>query len=256
MLNESIRRMASEITGILEQRLHSFWLYGSVVLDDFRLGWSDIDFIALSDGPIAESQADQLLMLRQHLAAQFPSNPYYRCFEGIIASLPEYLDRDFTRLVYWGTTGQRVTDQVHEDPFALFELAQYGRCVLGNADRSIFPVPGREKMIAAIRSHYETIRTVAVRTDERLYSCGWLLDMARCVYTLRYDDVASKTQAGRWALSNHVFPDEPALEKTLMIRQNPLEYKDRPEIKLWLKDLGPTVQRYADVLEKEIGVCK
>ena len=256
MLTESIDRMASEISGILDQRLHSFWLYGSVVMDDFRPSWSDIDFIAFSRGPITESQAEQLLTLRQRLSGLFPGNSYYRCFEGIVACLPEYLDRDFTRLVYWGTTGQRITDKVHEDPFAVFELAKYGQCVLGNADRSIFPVPDREKMNAAIQRHYETIRTVAVRTDERLYSCGWLLDMARCVYTLRYDDVISKTQAGQWALNNHIFPDEPALEKTLAVRLNPSEYKDKPEIKLWLKGLGPTVQRYADVLEKEIADCK
>ena len=256
MITETIDRMASEIAGILDQRLHSFWLYGSVVLNDFQLGWSDIDFLAFADDPITESQAEQLLMLRQCLSAQFPDNPCYRCFEGNIVCLGEYSDRNFTRLVYWGTTGQRVTDRYHEDPFALYELAKYGQSVFGSTDRSIFAAPDRDRMIAAIQSHYETVRTCAVQTDERLYSCGWLLDMARCVYTLRYHDVISKTRAGQWALDNHIFPDETALEKTLMIRQHPLEHKDKPETGLWLKGLGPTVQRYADVLEKEIKACR
>ena len=36
------------------------------------------------------------------------------------------------------------------------------------------------------------------------------------------------------------------------IRQEPLAYRDRDDVKQWLKGLGPTVQRYADVLEKEL----
>lgn len=31
-----------------------------------------------------------------------------------------------------------------------------------------------------------------------------------------------------------------------------MTYRDRPEVRAWLKALGPTVQRYADVLEKEL----
>ena len=103
-----------------------------------------------------------------------------------------------------------------------------------------------------MQSHYDTIRRYAVKTGESIYSCGWLLDIARCIYTLRYDDIISKTQAGIWALDKHLFPDEAPLRKTIEIRQNPLSFKDREDIKLWLKELGPVVQMYADVLEREL----
>ena len=46
--------------------------------------------------------------------------------------------------------------------------------------------------------------------------------------------------------------DETPLRKTLEIRQNPLAFKDREDIRLWLKSLGPIVQQYADVLEHEL----
>ena len=59
--------------------------------DDFRPGWSDIDFIAFSKQPVSEEQAVRLLPLRQDLSGRCPENPYYRCFEGIIVSLEEYL---------------------------------------------------------------------------------------------------------------------------------------------------------------------
>ena len=103
-----------------------------------------------------------------------------------------------------------------------------------------------------MRSHYEAIRKHAVETNESLYSCGWLLDVARCIYTLRHNDVIAKTQAGLWALEQKLFPDETPLRKTIEIRQHPLYHKDREEIRRWLKGLGPVVQDYADVLEEEL----
>ena len=252
-MTDSVRQMTEEIAKILgEEQLHSIWLYGSVVLEDFKLGWSDIDFMAFSNGPVTQEQAERLLMLRQALSAREPKNPYYRCFEGIIVSLEEYLSGRYNQLVYWGTSGQRITDRYEPDVFSRFSLCRYGRCAWGSDDRSVFPCPSQAELVAAAREHYEAIRRCAVQTDESLYSCGWLLDIARCLYTLRYHDVIAKTRAGRWALAEHLFADEEPLRKALQVRQDPLEYRDRAEVKAWLASLGPAVQRYANVLEKEL----
>lgn len=250
-METAIRRMTREIDAVLDHGLYSLWLYGSAVLDDFRLGWSDIDFIAFAAEPITEDQAQKLLTLRQDLSANCSGNPYYRCFEGVIVDRQEYQAGQYTRLIYWGTSGQRITDRFQLDPFARLELVKYGRRVYG-PEENPFTEPTQGELAEAVRRHYEAIRRFAVRTDERLYSCGWLLDMARCVHTLRYGDVIAKTRAGEWALAAHLFPEEAALEKALMIRRDPMAYRDRPEIQAWLSALGPTVQQYADVLEREL----
>ena len=251
-MNDTIRSMTREIDDALDHGLHSLWLYGSLVLDDFRLGWSDIDCIAFTQEPITEEQATRLLNLRQDRSARCPDNPYYRCFEGVIVSLREYLAGQYTRLVYWGTSGQRITDRFRLDPFSRWELVRYGKQVYGAPAEGLFVEPTRAELIDAVRQHCEGIRRYAMETDERLYSCGWLLDIARCMYTLRYGGVISKTRAGAWALEEHLFAEEAALQKTLLIRKDPLAYRDRPDIRSWLRSLGPTVQRYADVLEKEL----
>ena len=248
---DSIKRITDEIVAIMDGNVYGIWLYGSVVLDDFRPGWSDIDFIALTEGAISASQAEQLLPLRQNMLKKEPDNEYYRSFEGIIANLNEYRSQTFCRLVYWGTSGQRVTDRFVRDPFSEFELATYGQTVYGNASW-FFPPPDRYELVNAVRAHYDSIRKYAVQTDETLYSCGWLLDIARCIYTLRYNDVIAKTRAGEWALAEHVFPDEATLKKTLEIRRDPLSFKDKEDLKPWLKSLGPVVQSYAAVLEHEL----
>ncbi len=250
--DRSIERMADRLSVILDQKLHSIWLYGSIVLDDFRPGWSDIDLMVLTGGPITEEQARQLVGLRQAMLESEPDNPYYRSFEGVIADINEYSSGTFSRLVYWGTSGERITDRWQQDAFSLYELAKYGKAIRGKYDRNIFPEPSVPDLRKAVRQHYETIRRFAVQTDERLYSCGWLLDIARCIYTLRHSDVISKTQAGNWALSEHLFDNEAPLRETLRIRQDPPAYKNRNDVKQWLKALGPVVQKYADVLEREL----
>ena len=251
-MRKSIRTMASEIASVLNGQAHSVWLYGSVVLDDFRPGWSDIDFVAFTNRRLSRDQAERLLPLRQTLSDAFPSNPYYRCFEGVVMPLrPDPADAD-PNIVYWGTTGQRIVSRYALDPFARYELAVYGRSVYGASDRGIFRRPDRAEMVAAVRLHYESIRKYAVQTDERLYSCGWLLDIARCVHTLRCGGVIGKTQAGEWALAERVFPDDGALIRTLEIRRDPLKYSRDPGVRAWLRGLGPAVQACADVLEREL----
>ena len=248
---DSINTMTKKIVSVLNGDVHSIWLYGSIVQDDFRLGWSDIDILVLTGKQITDNQAQELVQLRQLLAADAPGNPYYPLFEGVIANLDEYLSGTFSLLVYWGTTGQRITDRCKPDPFSQYELARNGKSVYGSDDRSIFTVPDRVTLIEAVRGHYETIRKYAQQTDERLYSCGWLLDICRCIYTLRNNDVISKTQAGIWALQEHIFPDEEPLKKAIEIRKEPIANKDRKDIQQWLKGLGSVVQQYADVLELE-----
>lgn len=250
---DSITGMTKEIISVLDGNVHSIWLYGSVVQDDFRLGWSDIDILVLTGKQITDSQARKLVQLRQVMTADAPDNPYYPLFEGVIANQEEYLSGTFSCLVYWGTSGQRITDHYKPDPFSQYELARNGRSVYGSNDRSIFTVPDREMLTEAVRGHFETIRKYAQQTDERLYSCGWLLDICRCIYTLRNNNVISKTQAGIWALQEHIFLDEDPLKKTIEIRKEPMAYKNREDIRQWLKGLGPVVQQYADALELELS---
>ena len=252
MLTQSIIRMTEAVQEILGERFLCGYLYGSAVLNDFQLGWSDIDVLYLSRCPLRLQEAEALLNLRQAMLEKEPGNPYYRSFEGAILSLEEFLRKEDQTIVYWGTSGQRIKLQYNLDPFSRLEIIQHGRLLAGEDVHSRIPLPNYSELAAAVRFHYNTIRQYAVQTNESLYSCGWLLDIARCIYTLRTGTVIAKTQAGEWALENHLCPDENALRRTLQIRRNPLQYKIDPEIKRWLASLGPAVQAFTDVLEKEL----
>ena len=252
MLTQSIIRMTTAVQDILNERFLCGYLYGSVALKDFQLGWSDIDVLYLSRRPLRMQEAEALVLLRQDMLEKEPENPYYRSFEGAVLSFNEFLLKEDQSVVYWGTSGQRIRQQYDLDPFSRLEIIQHGRLLAGEDVHFRFPLPAYSELSAAVRFHYNTIRQYAVQTDESLYSCGWLLDIARCIYTLRTGTVIAKTQAGEWALENHLCPDEASLRRTIKIRRNPLQYKIDPETKRWLASLGPTVQAFADVLEKEL----
>ena len=232
-------------------RLLSVHLYGSCVMDDFQPGWSDIDLLCFTDRPITPEQSEKLLMLRQTLVTE-TGMPLFRAIEGAVVCSDEFEHNTFSRLVYWGTGGQKITNQYVLDSFSCYSLLHYGKCIYGRDMKHLIPPVDFSQMLSAIRQHLLTIRQYAQETDDSLYSCGWLLDIARCLYTLRHQTLISKTNAGKWALAQRLCPEPFQMEQTLAVRQNPSEALKKPEIHSWLKALGPSIQKFADILEKEL----
>lgn len=64
----------------------SIYLAGSVALEDFRFGRSDNDIVCFTEKQVTESQAGELVFLRQKLMSEYPENKYYRLFEGVIGA--------------------------------------------------------------------------------------------------------------------------------------------------------------------------
>lgn len=246
-LNEAIQIMTNEIVVTLDGNKPTIYLFGSVVLDDFKLGWSDIDIVVLTEYEIAEQQANVLVGLRQDMLERHPGNPYFRLFEGGMLSLNAFLNGKNERTVYWGTSGQRITDAYGIDSFATAELLENGVLLYGKKDiRNNFTYPSHEEFKNDVRRHCDTIRQHGSK------GWGWLLDIARGIYTLRTDKVIAKTAAGEWALSIGICPVPNTLQKAVDVRKNPLEYKEREDYIEYAEHTGADIQRFADVLEKEL----
>lgn len=255
-MNQSIEIMKDSIVKILLDNRPSIYLFGSVVLEDFKIGWSDIDILCLTESEITDTQANQLLNLRQVLLEEYNNNLYFRLFEGGFLSLNAFINKTADTVVYWGTSGQRITGIYHFDPFSTIELLESGRLLYGDEVRDKINYPTKDSILRAVINHYETIRKYAITTDSSLYSAGWLLDIARCIYTLRTGKIIAKTKAGKWALDNNLVPDIEIMEKAIGIREEPNKYKNDNEVMKWLETLGEYIQRFADVLEREIFITK
>ena len=248
----AINKMVHEISGILSDSDPSIYLYGSSVLNDFKLGWSDIDILVLTEKQITEEQAQMLAGLRQDMLEKEPGNPYYRSFEGGMLTLDAFLSKKADRVVYWGTSGQRITDSYVFDSFSMAELIESGVLLFGKDITSRLKLPSYDELYADVKNYYEIIRKYVQKTDRSFYSFGWMLDISRCIYTLRTGKIIPKTEAAKWALENNLCTDPEVLKTALRVRRNPLEYKDDEQTFDYAETLAEPVQRYADVLEKEL----
>ena len=247
----ALEGMTRALSTVLEGRLAALYLYGSAAMGDFRPGWSDIDVLCLTDAPLSEEQALSLVGLRQRLVGE-TGEALYRSFEGAVVALPEFLAGQYSRVVYWGTGGERLTDRYDFDPFSRVSLIRYGQLIAGVDVRDRLALPTMDELRAAIVRHLSTIRQAAGQTGPSLYSCGWLLDISRCLYTLRTGDILPKTAAGEWALREGLCPAADDLTRALAVRREPARYKADPDTRAWLSRLGPAVQRFADVLEQAL----
>ncbi len=238
-LNEAIQIMTNEIVSVLADNKPSIYLFGSVVLDDFKLGWSDIDIIVLTEREISEQHADIMVGLRQKLLERFPGNgnPYFRLFEGGMLSADAFLNGRNERTVYWGTSGQRITDNYKMDSFGMAELLDSGILLYGDDIRNKMAYPTYAQMRDDIARHVWAARKYGVVV-------GWLLDIARGIYTLRTGKVIAKTAAGEWALEKGLCPDIDAIKKAV---KNRLEAHLQPEKSMD----NAVIQRFADVIDAE-----
>jgi len=238
-LNEAIKTMTDKIVSVLADNKPTIYLFGSVALGDFKLGWSDIDIAVLTEHEITEQQADTLVGLRQTMLERYPGNPYFRLFEGGMLSANAFLNGKNERTVYWGTSGQRITDNWQMGSFGMAELLDGGILVCGDDVRHKMTCPTVAQMRDDIAHHVQAVR-------KNGDSVGWLLDIARGIYTLRTGKVIAKTTAGEWALENGLCPDPDAMQKAIQIRKDPAKYStDDKRIE------AAVVGRFTDVIDAE-----
>lgn len=240
-LDESIKIMTNEIITILADNKPTVYLFSSVTLGDFQLGWSDIDILVLTEHEIIEQQAETLVGLRQALLERYPGNSYFRLFEGGMLSADAFLQGKNERTVYWGTSGQRIADNYKMDSFGIAELLDSGILLYGKDIRSKMTYPAYAQMRDDVTRHVRAARKYGVVV-------GWLLDIARGIYTLRTGKIIAKTAAGEWALGNGLCPDADVLQKTVQIRKEPFRYsKEDKSVD------NAVIERFADVLEGELA---
>lgn len=249
---QAIDKIACSIQRVLFDNPVSIYLYGSIPLGDFRLGWSDIDILVLTDKQITEEQAKKLVDLRQVMLEKEPGNPYYRSFEGAMLPLDAFLTGKADRVVYWGTGGEKITDHYVLDSFCMTELIESSVLLYGNDIRNQLKAPEFSELYADVKRHYETIRKYVQKTGRSIYSFGWMLDIARCIYTLRTGKIIAKTDAGEWALENNLCPVSAALKTALKVRKSPLEFKKDKSTLDYAGMLGEPIQKFADVLKQEL----
>lgn len=251
-LRLAINTMAVSIQRILMDAQPSIYLYGSVTTEDYQHGWSDIDLLVLTQDGITGEQSDALLDLRQLLAARDPDTPYYRLFEGGMLDLGSFLTGEDTRVVYWGTTGERVKGTHSFSAFDRASLLQNGQLLLGRDMRRHIEMPDYDEITTAVADHLASIREHG-KGSRSIYAYGWLLDIARCLYTLVNGRLTTKTAAAQWALDEHLCPCPAELSMALTVRRQPDLIRDESVLD-YAEGLTEAIQSFAALLEQALGM--
>lgn len=251
-MEHSLEMMLSRMEDILEDNAFTAYLYGSVTMEDFRWGWSDIDLLCLTEREFSASQARRLAGLRQELQAAEPDNRYFRLFEGGVLPFGCYETGGEADAAYWGTSGQRVARRFEVSVFTRLVILDMGRLVHGRERRGEMRRPGYPELREGVAAHYAVIRRQALSPAANLHTAGWMLDIARCLYSLRTGGIISKTAAGKWAMEQRLFPDRRVMERILQIRREPLRYREDPAALEWLAGLEGEIRLFTDRLGQEL----
>ena len=167
-------------------------------------------------------------------------------------SYDAFISGKANRVVYWGTDSEKITDHYTLDSFGTTELIESSVLLYGNDIRNQLKAPEFNELYADVKHHYDTIRKYAQKTGRSIYSFGWILDIARCIYTLHTGKIIAKTAAGQWALENNLCPVPDILKTALNVRKSPFEFKTDESTLNYAQMLGEPIQKFVDVL-KRIG---
>lgn len=168
------------------------WVGGSLATGDHRAGVSDLDLVALSDGPVSGARRAAAAEVHRSLDADPASGAQLGCVYVPAEDLLGLAARHAT----W--THCRLVDR----PLSAIgraELVRHGFAVLGRSPADVLPGMTDDDVRRAARSELTGYWTLAARRpwwwlDPSLVDLG-LLTMARARYTWRTGQLLTKTAA-------------------------------------------------------------
>jgi len=165
---------------------------GSVATGDWRAGVSDLDVVALVDGPVLPSRVGELVALHRSLDDGAARGLALGCVYVDVAKLSA-LDRRHPTWTH-GRLVKRVLSGV-----ARAELVRHGHALVGRAPGEVLPPLSPDELRAAVREELAGYWTWAVHRpwlwlDPAIADLG-LITMARARHTLATGELLTKTAA-------------------------------------------------------------
>jgi hypothetical protein len=230
------RRYLEVVDEALPGRVEGLYLVGSVALDDFRPGASDVDFLAVTATPLTEDDATTLGEAHERLRDKVPEP----ALDGVYLTW-DHLAADPTSLA--GLTshhdGTMKAEGFDANPVQYLTLAKHPVVLRGPTSPEVFTDDA--VLRRWVRANLDTYWAEWVDRQHTLVrgamlladsAVGWgVLGTPRLHYTLATGDVTSKTGAGEYALAT--FDDEwhRIIEEALRLRRGGQQievYRRRP----------------------------
>jgi hypothetical protein len=194
-LNLTLELFLHRLSSLLQERLVSVVLYGSVVFDDLAPGYGDLDYLAVLDLDLSDEVCQQLVELRKPLKSG-DCGLLAAMLEG--AFLPRHmLDPKCTgRALWWGTSGERTWVSNELGWIALHVVRERGILIWGEDVRDEIPPVTRQQLVQQVRGFCRSLE--AHGQAGGLHDVDWLLTAARELLLLREGRLSSKSEAADW----------------------------------------------------------
>lgn len=214
--------------------LHGLYLVGSVALDDFRAGASDIDFVAVMDSEPSSGLRERLAQVHAglteaggpHLDGPYLTVEVLRRVPTDYASVPFSLEGRFRD----GEVCREVNPAVWRC------LARHGRTVLGPPPSKLGIADDGEVLrayqVGNLRTYWSrwieqaetALAAKAPGDDASATALAWgVLGVARIICALETDRVVSKSGGGRHALAEHPGRWHPVIREALAAHEGAME---------------------------------
>lgn len=207
----------------LPELLSALYVHGSIALDDFQVGRSDVDFIAVLSRPCTKNGLAQLKHVHDQLAQTFPRMPLSGAYlqiddlgktESDIAPHPHYHD------------GILHAHGIHDINDVTWFLLKTRPVVVFGAEPQFAYMPDWTPIKTAMLDNLNSYWKQFLRNPARIvwlysdYGVEWVvLGVVRLLYTLEENDITSKSGAGEWGLAHLPEKWHPIIHEALNLRR-------------------------------------
>lgn len=232
-----------------EPRLLGLYLYGSLATGDFTPGVSDIDLLAVTDGPITPAVIDRLGPMHAAIVARLPD--WDDRIEVVYAPRQE-LASFRTQVLDIGVISPG--EPLHIVPAGVDWLMNWhqarhaGAVIWGPPAAALVPETTVAEYVAAVRDHaaaFAAWMPAVISARQQAYA---VLTLTRALYTVRHGHGASKAAAAAW-LAQEAPWHAPQLDQALRWREQP------PADPAAAAHALPETRRFVAVMQGEIASC-
>ncbi|AVE43453.1 DUF4111 domain-containing protein [Providencia stuartii] len=190
----------------LGEILNSIYLYGSTLHGGLK-PLSDIDLLVTVDTPLSEQQRQQLMSELLTVSAWPGSDPKQRALEVTVLlneSVKKWHYPPRRELQFGEWLRDDIVSGIFEPPqidpdiaILLTKVHQHSIAILGNDAAHSFPPIPFSDLSKALKA---TLEQWNVQDDWEHDECNIILALARILYTLSTQKIASKSEAADWLL--------------------------------------------------------
>jgi len=214
----------------LPDLVESFYISGSIALNDYHPGKSDIDFVCLINRDLKFSEMKIIERIHKKIRSKHPK----QLLEGSYVTQKQLgkLDGDMGPVIYFD--GKKIR---HDDKsgnagiVAWFMLKKYGITIIGKPPEHYIPYINIDDLVSYVQLNANTYWAEWTEMASKSFSVDgmstlfgrkveWgVLGIARLYYTMHEGDIVSKYKAGKYVLGNVPPNFSRILKEALRIRK-------------------------------------